>query len=332
MDASGSQDRDRGWAGTLTLDDMDALARLLDAPRGRDAYLVRTTLAAPWSIRLADGAPLGLVAVLHGSAWISGDDGLGVELRAGDVAVAKGPADATLADPADAPPDVVLMPGPRLVDRDGTDVHEAWTLGHRHVGNDPAGSTVLMLGCYQLQGEVTQRLLKALPQVIHLSAVDLDTPLLSLLADEIVKDAPGQAAVLDRLFDLLLVAVLRAWVTSQQPEGPYAAQTDSVVGPALRLLHTDPARNWTIADLARAVGVSRASLAQRFTRLVGEPPMTYLTGWRVALAADLLLEPSSTIERVAREVGYGSPFALSVAFKRERGISPREHRARTIPS
>jgi hypothetical protein len=69
---------------------MDALARLLDAPRGRDAYLVRTTLAAPWSIRLADGAPLGLVAVLHGSAWITGDDGLSVELRAGDVAVAKG--------------------------------------------------------------------------------------------------------------------------------------------------------------------------------------------------------------------------------------------------
>jgi AraC-like DNA-binding protein len=74
--------------------------------------------------------------------------------------------------------------------------------------------------------------------------------------------------------------------------------------------------------------VSRAALARRFTELVGEPPMAYLTGWRLALAADLLLEPGATVGAVARRVGYGSPFALSTAFTRVRGISPREHRAR----
>ncbi|HTF49128.1 MAG TPA: helix-turn-helix transcriptional regulator, partial [Pseudonocardia sp.] len=73
-------------------------------------------------------------------------------------------------------------------------------------------------------------------------------------------------------------------------------------------------------------------LARRFAEQVGEPPMAFLTGWRLALAADLLREPDATLESVARQVGYSTPFALSTAFKRVRGISPREHRARTLAS
>jgi AraC-like DNA-binding protein len=82
-----------------------------------------------------------------------------------------------------------------------------------------------------------------------------------------------------------------------------------------------------VAKLATAANVSRAALARRFTELVGEPPMTYLTAWRLALAADLLRDPDLTVGQVAERVGYGSSFALSTAFKRVRGISPREHRA-----
>jgi AraC-like DNA-binding protein len=81
-----------------------------------------------------------------------------------------------------------------------------------------------------------------------------------------------------------------------------------------------------VASLAREIGVSRATLARRFNELVGEPPMTFLAGWRIALAADLLLEPGATIASVADQVGYSSPFALSTAFKRLRGISPQQHR------
>jgi AraC-like DNA-binding protein len=82
-----------------------------------------------------------------------------------------------------------------------------------------------------------------------------------------------------------------------------------------------------VAELAAAANVSRAGLARRFTELVGEPPMAFLTSWRLALAADLLREPGATIGAVASQVGYGSPFALSTAFKRVRGVSPRQHRA-----
>lgn len=99
-----------------------------------------------------------------------------------------------------------------------------------------------------------------------------------------------------------------------------------MVGRALRMLHHNPAHPWTVAELAAATGLSRASLARRFTDLVGEPPMAFLTGWRLALAADLLRESDATVGAVARQVGYGSSFALSTAFKRERGVSPQEYR------
>ena len=82
-----------------------------------------------------------------------------------------------------------------------------------------------------------------------------------------------------------------------------------------------------MAALAAETGVSRAALARRFTELVGEPPMAFLAGWRLALAADLLRDRQTTLAVVARQVGYGSPYALSTAFKRVRGVSPREHRA-----
>jgi AraC-like DNA-binding protein len=93
------------------------------------------------------------------------------------------------------------------------------------------------------------------------------------------------------------------------------------------MLHNNPAHPWTVATLAAETGVSRAALARHFTELVGEPPISYLTGWRLALAADLLRDPDATVGAVARQVGYGSAFALSAAFKRVRGVSPQEHRA-----
>jgi AraC-like DNA-binding protein len=131
------------------------------------------------------------------------------------------------------------------------------------------------------------------------------------------------------LLDLLLIAVLRAWFPRPDGHAPgwYRAHADPVVGHALRLMHHNPAHPWTLAELAREVGISRAALARRFHKLVGEPPMTFLAGWRIALAGDLLLEPGATLASVAHQVGYGSAFALSSAFKRVRGMSPQQYRA-----
>lgn len=206
-------------------------------------------------------------------------------------------------------------------------------LGVRTWGDSLDGPTTMLTGTYQMRGEVNRRLLEALPALLVLPDDAWDCPLVPLLGDEIGKDEPGQEAVLDRLLDLLLIAVLRAWFSRPEAEAPtwYRAHGDPVVGRALRMLHNNPAHPWTVATLASGVGVSRAALARRFTRLVGEPPMTYLTGWRLALAADLLRETDATVGAVARQVGYGSSFALSSAFKRAHGVSPQAHRTGRVP-
>jgi AraC-like DNA-binding protein len=280
-------------------------------------------------MRIQDGAPLSLVALTHGEAWLLPEAGQARRLRPGDVAIMRGPDPYTLADDPGTAPQVIILPGQECKTPDGQDVPLMEFMGVRTWGNSPEGSTVMLNGTYEVEGEVSRRLLAALPPVLVLPADAWQSPLLSLLAAEIVKDEPGQEAVLDRLLDLLLIAVLRAWFARPDAEAPawYRAYSDPVVGLALRLIHNDPANHWTVAKLAAEIGVSRAAFARRFSELVGETPMAFLTEWRLALAADLLLEPQATIGSVAHQVGYGSPYALSTAFKRVRGISPRQHRA-----
>lgn len=279
-------------------------------------------------MRIEDRAPLTLVHLVDGDAWVVPDDGVPVRLAPGDIAVIRGPEAYTVGDDPAREPQIVVGPGQVSADLRGGLLCDAMDLGVRTWGDDPEGTAVLISGTYQLGGEVSGRLLSALPQILVLPAGAWHSPLPGLLREEIVKDQPGQDVVLDRLLDLLLIAVLRAWFSRPEANTPswYAAQGDPVVGPALRLLHDDPAHPWTVAALAARTGASRAALGRRFTELVGEPPMAYLTNWRLALAADLLREPDATIAAVARKVGYGSPFALSAAFKRVRGVSPRQHR------
>ena len=311
---------------------MDAIAGLLDGPRAREAFLLRSTLEPPWSLRIQDEAPLTVLAMVRGEAWITADGGAEpTALHVGDVAVFRGPDPYTVADDPATPPQVAIDPGQvcRSLVPGAEKLLESFRLGVRTWGNATDGSTVMLTGTYSLDGEVSGRLLRALPPILVLREGEWDCPVVPLLADEIVKDEPGQEAVLDRLLDLLLIAVLRAWFARPGNGSPewYRAYGDPVVGRALRLLHNNPAHPWTVAELARETGASRAALARRFTELVGEPPMAFLTAWRIALAADLLLEPGATVGSVADRVGYGSPFALSAAFKRVRGVSPQEHRA-----
>lgn len=301
---------------------MDQLAALLDGPRAKGAFLLLSLLDPPWSMRIQDEAPLTLVAMVRGEAWVTPLGGEPVQLRPGDVAIVRGPDQYVVADQPDTPPQIIIHPGQRCTTLDGESVYQSMELGVRTWGNSQDGSTAMIVGTYHMEGEVSRRLLDALPSLL----VQEGGPLIGLLGAEIVKDEPGQSTVLDRLLDLLLISSLRGWFAEHEAPAWYRAQSDPVVGKAMRMLHNNPAHPWTVASLAAEVGVSRASLARRFTELVGEPPMSFLTDWRLALAADLLREPGATIGSVARQVGYGSPFALSTAFKRVRGVSPQEHR------
>jgi AraC-like DNA-binding protein len=304
---------------------VDAVSALLNGPRASGAFLLRSVLRAPWSMRIADEAPLTVLAVLRGSAWVL-SGGRAEQLATGTVALLRGPEPYTVADDPATAPQVAIGPG-QVCTPLGAAVMAG--LGTRSWGNDADGETTLLTGTYTVPGAVGERLVRALPALVVVPPDEATGAVTALLATEMARDAPGQEAVLDRLLDVALVSALRAWAAQPGTGAPgwYLAHGDPVVGPALRLVHDRPAEPWTVASMAATVGVSRATLARRFTDLVGEPPMSYLTGWRIALAADLLADPALTVAGIARRVGYATPFALSTAFRRVTGTSPAGHRA-----
>jgi AraC-like DNA-binding protein len=198
-------------------------------------------------------------------------------------------------------------------------------LGLRSWGNDPDGATMLLTGTYHSPAEISRSLLAALPDLVVLRPGEWDSGLVEHVIREVDRDAPGQDVVLDRLIDLVPIDAVRTWLARPDAHPPrwYTAQDDPIVGAALTCIHARPDHPWTVASLAGEARCSRAVLARRFTELVGVPPMTYLTEWRLSCAADMLLHSDATLEAIARDVGYASPFALSTAFKRVRGVSPR---------
>lgn len=308
---------------------MDGLSALLHGPRARGAFLVRCLMGAPWAIRVADEVPLCVTAIVAGDAWARPGGGAAIPVQPGDVVIARSDDHWTMSDAPTTPVTVTIRPGQECFAPDGRRLTEEYDLGVRSWGSSRDPDTVMLSGSYLLDGEVGARLLGALPPLCVVRDTELGSSLIPLLDAEIVRADAGQDAVLDRLLDLLLIAAVRAWFSRPESDAPgwYVAQGDPVVGPALRLMQGDPAHRWTIDELARETLVSRAAFARRFTRMVDEPPMTFLTRWRLALAADLLVDSDATLEAVARQVGYSTPFALSTAFKREYGVSPRAHRA-----
>lgn len=216
------------------------LGGLLGGLRARDAFLLRSRMRAPWSLQVRDEAPLTVVAVVRGGAWLVAD-GLSQELGAGDVAVLRGPAAYLLADEPGRPPQAVILPGQVCAAPDRGPQNVMGPVGIRPWGNCADGETELVTGTYPLERAVSQRLLAALPSALHLAAHDWDCPYVSLLADGLGREQPGQEAVLDRLLDLLLVAVLRAWLARTSSPRWLRAHDDPMVGQVLTVMQRAPA-------------------------------------------------------------------------------------------
>ncbi|SOD58601.1 AraC-type DNA-binding protein [Streptomyces zhaozhouensis] len=285
---------------------MDPYDELLRGVRTDEVRFRRVELSPPWTLPLRPAADsLTLVAPLRGGGWCEG-----------------GPDEEGARPRRFGAHDAVILRGPgrgRLTDRprDGAPA-------------DAPERTVLLVGTYRVTGELSRRLLGLLPPTLLVDGEEDDcAPLMDFLDAQVAGSPPEQQAVLDRLFDWLLVCTLRSWFDGQEAAaapGLPAALGDPVVGPALRALHAAPERPWTLAALAREAGVSRTTLAGRFTRLVGEPPLAYLTEWRMSLAADLLTDSTAPLASVARRVGYADAFGFSTAFKRVHGTSPSTYR------
>ncbi|HIW98982.1 MAG TPA: AraC family transcriptional regulator [Candidatus Nesterenkonia stercoripullorum] len=307
---------------------MDTLTDVLNHIRSSGALLGRTLANPPWSAVFDEQASLSLVSMLRGEAWIL--DGAQVHaLRPRDIAVVVGP------EPFEVTSDPDARPAPMYVHTstgicfdDTLDPAEALALDVRTCGTRLDADDTMLTGSYTVTGRIADRLLSALPRVLVVPHRTQRTAALDLLESEVLRDEPGQQAILDRLLDLALAGTLRDWFALPDAEAPgwYAATSDPVVGVALAAIHDTPERPWTIELLAQKAHVSRPTLARRFTELLGEPPMSYLTSWRLCMAADLLTRGDSTVEAVAHDVGYSSAYALSTAFHREYGVRPGQYR------
>ena len=173
-------------------------------------------------------------------------------------------------------------------------------------------------------------LVKLLPPVIHIRR---DEPgatrvrrIVELIVEETNTDSPGGALILERLVEVLLVEALRFRSASaaREEQGLLAGLSDPALAQTLREIHVDVSRRWTVEQLARTAGMSRAVFAERFSRKIGMPPMQYLLEWRVALAKDMLRKERPALAEVAERVGYQSASAFSTAFTRLTGRSPSE--------
>ncbi|MGY4767726.1 AraC family transcriptional regulator [Kribbella sp. CWNU-51] len=307
---------------------MDVLDDLLAGTRARDGVFNLTIMDPPWAVEIRDEAPLALATLVRGSGWVSRGGIPPVRMAEGDVAIFTGPSPYVVGDSVETAPQLRIHPGGVCEPLPGAPVDYSARLGVRTYGGRASGAVMVASGTYQVAGDVSRRLVTALPPVLVVPAADVAGSVMDMVSSEIQRDAAGQQSVLDRWLDLALITTLRAWFDRPESQAPgwYQAQSDPIAGTALRLLHEDPAYPWNVTELADRVGASRASLARRFTALVGEAPMSYLTGWRITLAADQLRATRDTVETIARRVGYANAFALSVAFKRVRGTTPTAHR------
>lgn len=301
--------------------DMDVLSDAVGAMRTGRPHSSRQDKYAPWGMRFEASEGAGFHVVLRGSAWLIPAEGEPVAVGPGDVVFLAHGRGHALASAPDVPMEEV-RPGP-----DGR-----WPespLPPRESTPD----TVLLCGAYQLDRSRAHRLLTELPEVVHLPArVGAHRSLwaaVELLGMELEERQPGSDAIVTSLLDTLLLYILRAWWQrdgSTRPTGWSAALADPAVASALRAIHGDPAHPWTVEELGARGGLSRAAFARRFTALVGEPPLAYLTWWRMTTASRLLRADDTPLRRIAQRTGYTSEFAFAKAFKREFGVAPGQYR------
>ncbi|MEU6379187.1 AraC family transcriptional regulator [Streptomyces sp. NPDC046909] len=300
---------------------MDVVSDAISAVHLGHPWSHRLRTSGTWCTRLDPYDGAGFYIVVKGHCWLLTDGSAPTPLGAGDAVllphgtghvIADSPVDAAVAQKKAVP-------------------FERWLAETEPSTRSDGYETEMLCGKYWLDCSRMHPLMAELPEVVHLpsrvgSHLELRAAI-DLLSGELDEMRPGSCVALPSLLDLLLVYMIRAWMT-EAPSGVWPRVLgDPVTAAALRALHSNPAAPWSNDRLAAEAGVSRPTLARRFTTLVGRPPMAYLTWWRVIRAAILLRDTPDTLATIADRVGYGSPYALSHAFQREFGITPGRYRA-----
>jgi AraC-like DNA-binding protein len=305
---------------------MDVLTDVLQTLRARGACSGRIEAASPWGIEIPAADSARFHIVLEGRLWLRCEGADPVELRRGDlVALPHGDAHVLFDSESSQRRPIAEI----LAERKDKGVYS--------VGGDGARAT-FWCGRIEFEDLRGNPLLSVLPRVILLRgelarSVEWLEPTLAILSCESRSDRPGAQTVVSRLADVIFIQIVRGHLATLGRDGTgwLAALGDPQVGGALALVHQNPERDWTVQELAQSVAMSRSAFAARFTRMVGEPPLHYVTRWRMQKAAALLREGQSSIAQIAEAVGYESEAAFSKAFKRALGASPGAYRRAARP-
>lgn len=290
---------------------IDPLAEIISLLRPRAVFTKGISGAGSWAVRYADFGHPGFCAVIEGGCRLAVDGQEVLALAAGDFVLLPTTPGFTLsgfepATPVLITPDHAPSPDTEL----------------RHGDPDGPPNVRLLGGYFTFDVDEAGLLVSLLPTQIQIRDIPRLATLVQLLTEESGAQRPGRELVLSRLVEILLVEALRLTQAADAPAGLLRGLGDARLAEAIRSIHAEPARAWTMARLARAAGLSRSAFFERFARNVGVPPMEYLLGWRMALAKDLLRRRDIDLAEIAERVGYGSASTFSTAFSRHVGQPP----------
>lgn len=339
------------WRSVFPFPRMDLLTQVTDEMRFQFRGSAASELTAPWGLRFGGVTPAGfrsfaeslglpvppfdppklqgrMVAMMRGHCWFEVEEhGIRLALEGGDIVLVTRDVPMTLRDTLDTPvKHVNEVAGREQIEK-----------GRGLVHGGGGAATTWFAGLYFLTGEEDNPLLSQLPPVIHVRGSDpVSGPRLEgnikLLADELFNLAPGAQTVMNHLFHVLFVEVVRAYAASLPSEASGSwlhAVLDPELAPALALMHMQPQEPWTVASLAERSNASRSAFAARFTARIGRPPLRYLAECRVRAAKTLLRDTGMGIKAISANVGYATESAFGNAFKRVTGMSPGAYRTST---
>ena len=297
----------------------DPLGRALQLLRMDGAFYCASHLSAPWGMSLP--AMEGYVwfhAAITGSFVLDPEYGTPVGISAGELALVPHGTGHRLYSGADVPtPDILSLDREIVSDRYET---------LRYGGGGP--EVYVICGAVRLEHPAAHHLVRSLPATIVVSTQADDTEwlhsTLRLLGSEARQARPGSEAVITRLADIIVIQAIRAWLDADPAArtGWLGALRDPLIGRAIALIHADPGHPWSVATLASRLSMSRSAFAARFTELVGETAMAYVTGWRMHVAFAALQGGAKTVAQLSDELGYRSEAAFARAFKRVMGLPP----------
>lgn len=299
----------------------DVLSEVLTLIRLRGELVYTAILGAPWGLQFQTG-PAHFHFVETGEAWITPTGEAPTLARQGDLVLLPQGKGHAITDALGSAVERIEKIATDHFDRDG--------LVLRH-GADGA-TTQLVGGFFSFEGSPLPAVMSALPPLIHIPRGETGAPpwlaaISRFLLAEAQEPNPGSSLMISRLIDLLVIRTLRSWAASQTTRmGWLGGLGEERIGRVLSAMHADPFRRWTVQSLAEIARMSRSIFAERFTAAVGEPPLRYLSRWRLTIAADLLRSGGLKVTEAAYRSGYASDAAFSRAFKAHFGYAPSEIR------